>query len=249
MLSKNSIKLITSLRKKKYRQKYNKFVAEGDKIVREVLSIKRNKIHSIYATADWITENDELLTPFRSKCHSITERELKGISSLNTPNQVLILLDLPEEIPFEQLEGRSLVLDRIQDPGNLGTMIRIADWFGMDRIICSPDCADHFQHKVVQSSMGAFLRVPIFVKDLHDLLDQFPEIESYGLVLGGNDIFKTKVSETGFIFIGNESQGIQESIQDRLDFKLEIPAQQAGTESLNAAIAAGIACAVISNSK
>ncbi|MEO1438137.1 MAG: RNA methyltransferase [Bacteroidota bacterium] len=212
-----------------------------------MLSLDVNKIHSIYATENWLDENHGQLNAIRSSCHAVDEKALKSVSNLSTPNQVLAVLHLPEGVPLKQASGKSLVLDRIQDPGNLGTMLRIADWFGLDRVICSPDCADHFQPKVIQSSMGAFLRIPVYVLPLNDLLNQFESIPSYGLVLGGEDIFSTKLGDDCFIVIGNESSGIQKGIIQQLDHQIEIPANRSGTESLNAAIAAGIACAVLMN--
>ncbi|MEM6723938.1 MAG: TrmH family RNA methyltransferase [Bacteroidota bacterium] len=213
-----------------------------------MLSLDSNKIHSIYATESWLAENHGQLHAISSICHAVDEKGLKTISNLSTPNQVLAVLHLPEGPRLEAASGKSLVLDRIQDPGNLGTILRIADWFGLDRVICSSDCADHFQPKVIQASMGAFLRIPVYVSPLDELFDQFESIPTYGLVLGGENIFSTKLGTDSFIVIGNESSGIQGGLINKLHHRIEIPANRQGTESLNAAIAAGIACAVLMQS-
>ncbi|HMN90068.1 MAG TPA: RNA methyltransferase [Saprospiraceae bacterium] len=247
-LSKQHIQFVRSLQLKKFRQKYNNFVVEGDKMVREILQQQHIRMASLYALPEWLDANALLLTYCNVPMHPISPAELHKISGLSTPNQVLAVADIPEPptITSLALEGFSLYLDQIQDPGNLGTLLRIADWFGLRYVFCSPGCVDVYNPKVVQASMGAILRVPCLERNLPELTAAFPTLPICGAVLDGDNLFRTTLPQHGLIVIGNESRGIAEDTAALLTNRLTIPApQHAGAESLNAAVAAGIIIAVL----
>jgi TrmH family RNA methyltransferase len=243
-LSKNTIKWIHALRQKKYRQKYNKFIVEGDKMAMEILRQRRWEVDRIYALASWVRTNASVLTLYQERLNVITEAELKKISTLKTPNQVLAVVTIDEEfLSTEQWSaGKSLYLDGIQDPGNMGTILRIADWFGLTAVFCSEDCADLYNPKVVQSSMGAFLRAPVRRIELARLLEQAPGLPVIGAVLEGKNAFGSKLPECGLLVIGSEGKGISPANEALLTHRLTIPGG-GGAESLNAGVACGILCA------
>lgn len=255
MLSKAKLKYLNSLKSKKFRQKYNNFVAEGDKIAVEILeNIPSNigesqiKVEAIFALPQWLERNANLIRPFREITTEIDEATLKKISNFQTPNQVYIVL---QQIDF-QLNNHiiendlTLLLDGIQDPGNLGTILRIADWFGIKNVICSTTSVDIYNPKTIQSSMGAFLRVPTFRYDLIEFCRNFSELPVYGAVLGGKNLFQSEISKKALIVIGNEGNGISDEMLEKLTHQIEIPSN-GGAESLNAAIATGIICAAFRN--
>lgn len=232
MLTNNETKLINSLVKKKFRQKYNNFIVEGVKIIDEALKSDL-KIHKIFTT-DATFGGDPVLTEL------ISERELKKISQLVQPNTALALCEIPNENPI-QTEGLILVLDDIRDPGNLGTIIRLADWFGIHQIVCSQETVDVYNPKVIQSSMGSFLRVQLNYTDLEKFFQTYP-YPVLGTFMEGKNIYKFRFPENAALILGNESNGISEKLHDHITEKISIPRrgnlQQ--TESLNVAMAAGI---------
>jgi len=243
MLSKSTVKYINSLKQKKFRQRYCKFTAEGDKIVNEILENSNINIERVFAISNWIEQNPKL-----AEIHQVEEvtlNELKKISSLKTPNQILVVLDtLNHKVITKTVsQSLSLVLDNIQDPGNLGTIIRIADWFGIPYVFCSKGCVDVYNSKVVQSSMGSFLRTKVIYTDIEALFAEYSEIPKYGAILGGQNIFKTELTQNGFIVIGNESRGVSSEVKKMLTHHLEIPSY-GKAESLNASVATGIICAI-----
>jgi TrmH family RNA methyltransferase len=249
-ISKNSIKFIKSLGIKKFRQKYNKFTVEGDKMLREILMQKDLHIESLYATDSWIQTHKPENKIQQDRIFKITLTELDRISSLKTPNQVLAVIETPEYLVDSSLleNDLSLYLDDIQDPGNLGTILRIADWFGIPQVICSPGTVEVFNSKVIQSSMGAFLRIKTPVISLNDILKQNDNLPVYGAVLDGENIFTIEKIKNGIIVIGNEGKGISEQNSELLTKKISIPAtSSSGAESLNAAVATGIICAIVRN--
>lgn len=249
-LSKNQIKYIKSLQSKKFRQKYDNFILEGDKIAREILQQGILEIEAFYALPLWLEANRLLLQPHRDSIHAINEPELKSISSLTTPNQVLIVAKIPKPTfePEKVREHLTLYLDGIQDPGNMGTILRIADWFGLPTVFCSKHCVDVYSPKVVQASMGALLRVKVFEIELPQLQMQLPDQPILGAVLEGEDIFKATLPPAGILVVGNEGNGISEATETLLTHRISIPAPaQSGAESLNAAIATGIIVAVLKN--
>lgn len=238
MLSKAQIKYIQSLQHKKYRQKSGQFIAEGDKIVPELVSGGMT-VREVYATAAWIEEHDELLksgVPFIE----VDAQTLKQMSALSTPNQALALVDIPYAEPLVFKNTVSLALETIQDPGNMGTLIRIADWFGIKQLIVTRDCVDVYNPKTIQSTMGSIARVNIVEADLLPLL-QGAGIASYAATLHGTDITKYTKLDEGIILIGNESKGLSDDVIAACTHKITIP-RLGGAESLNAGVAAGIIC-------
>jgi len=249
-LSKSRIKFIKSLQIKKFRQRYNKFVLEGDKMARELLRSPDQVIDSIYALPRWIDAVNGHLPLPGEKLFVITENELSRISGMKSPNQVLIVAELPQQtwLETEVRKGISLYLDDIQDPGNLGAILRVADWFGLTHVFCSPNCVDLFNPKVIQSAMGAFLRVRSPVITLFGLRQYFPDLPIIGADMEGENLFQAPVIQTGLIVIGNEGGGISPQARHLLQRTVSIPrAANSQAESLNAAVAAGIICAVLKN--
>ncbi len=249
MLSKATIKYINSLQLKKFRQQYNKFTAEGHKIVIEVLKNAEIIPDKIFCTKEWAEDNRSLLKKYAAKVVIVTYNELKKISALQTPNHVLVVLSRFNHEPNQTIvqNDLSLVLETIQDPGNFGTILRTADWFGIQHIFCSRDCVDLYNSKVIQASMGAFLRVKVIYDDLSSIIEKNENIPVYGAMLGGQNLFKMKIAPKGLIVIGNEGKGISKKTEELLTHQIEIPSN-GKTESLNAAIATAIICAVFRNS-
>jgi RNA methyltransferase, TrmH family len=238
MLVKSKLKYIQTLGQKKFRQEERIFIAEGPKIVAELLQARKQAVTEIYAVKEWIEENTELLK--QVNCTEITEQELERISQLSTPNKVIALVQQFEEPAGIVTKDRvTLVLDAVQDPGNLGTIIRIADWFGITQIVCSEDSADVYNPKVVQATMGSIARVNVAYMDLEEWLGAQEDISIYAAMLGGMDITEMKRINEGIIVIGNESKGISQGLLKMADTKITIP-KKGNAESLNAAIATGI---------
>ena len=238
MLSQSKIKILNALQQKKYRQKYHKFVVEGEKSVDELLKQNRLVCLELFATANYIEKNKKKL--LETTVFEVTEAELKKISSLKTPNEALAVVALPNEsLDFSFAEQKNcFYLDRLQDPGNVGTVLRIADWFGMPAVYVSKGTVDCFSPKVVQASMGAFLRIPII-----EVLDGvLPDLPLCGAVMDGTPLFSLENKpQTGLIFLGNEGQGLSSDLEKKLTHRLTIPrGANGGAESLNAGVAAGI---------
>lgn len=238
MLVKQKIKDIQSLGQKKHRDATGAFIAEGPKLAAELLQAAPSSIREIYALADWISENKHL--PEHISVSEITEQELEKISQLATPNKVLLVLDqFATNAPSHLKDRITLVLDTIQDPGNMGTIIRLADWFGIAQIVCSADSADIYNPKVVQSTMGSIARVNVYYTELSDWLPQQKDVRIYAASLAGQDIISLKKIKEGILVIGNESNGISPEIMELANVKITIP-RKGNAESLNAAIATGI---------
>jgi TrmH family RNA methyltransferase len=237
MISKSQIKYIQSLGQKKYRDEESLFIAEGPKLVKELLQNKNAQLRQLYALNDWIDENEELLSGIDGV--KINETELERISQLKTPNQVIAIFKKFETKPPLVKAKIALVLDAIQDPGNVGTVIRIADWFGVSDIICSFDCADLYNPKVVQATMGSMARVNVLYTDLPAWLKQQNKVDIYAAMLEGQDVTKMDPLKEGLIIIGNESRGIHKDLLESVDQKITIP-RKGSAESLNVAVAAGI---------
>lgn len=247
-LSKNEIKFVQSLRLKKFRQKYDNFTVEGEKIAGEVLRQRRFQVERVYAVSEWL-EKAALLSGRSGPSpalHEVSEAELSKISSLSTPNQVLLVLRPPQPASLRALEQNepALYLDDLQDPGNLGAVLRIADWFGIPTVFCSPGSVDVFNPKVIQASMGAFLRVQSAEIALEELIAANPGTPVMGAVLDGDNMFETALPRNGIMIIGNESKGISATARQRLTHRIAIPRHEdGGAESLNAAVATGILAA------
>ncbi len=248
MLSNNQLKHIRSLGVKKYRQEHGQFLVEGDKMVAELLGQQRIKVSSIFALSAWMDKNARFLNPFADRVHVVTEAELDKISALTTPNQVLAVAHLPEDPCEETLASTDLCfyLDGIQDPGNMGSILRIADWFGFPAVYCSPDCTDVYSPKVVQASMGAIFRVQSWELPLEALLSKLPDLPVAGAVLDGENVHQADLPKHGLLVIGNEGRGISTEVSKLLTHRLSIPRHAAGrAESLNASVAAGILAALL----
>lgn len=249
-LSNNQLKYLKSLHLRKFRQKYHNFIVEGTKMASEVLSAGQLEVEGIFALPGWIEANDDLLQSGIGQIVSITPEDLRKISLLSTPNQVLLVVRQPDiRLDFQAMAGGlSLYLEDIRDPGNLGTILRVADWFGIPWVFCSPNSVEVYNPKVIQSSMGAFLRVNCMEVEFEFLATNVPGLPVFGTVLDGSSIFSSDLSDRGIVVIGNESQGISEAVQQQLTHRISIPAgKQGGAESLNAAVAAGIVCSVFND--
>lgn len=242
MLSKNQIKELQALHLKKFRDEKQLFIAEGVKTVNEVLANCPDSIQMIYALKEFNQQHEGLILKQKIKWIEVTESELQKISLQNSPNQVLaVCAYLPEnEIKFDFKTHFSFYLDEVRDPGNFGTIVRLADWYGITDLFCSINSCDIYNPKVIQSTMGAFLRVKVHYVDLEDLIQQKVILSIYGALLHGEIIYRQKLN-TGLILIGNEANGIQEKNLKFITHQLTIPsAGQSQTESLNAAMAASI---------
>jgi TrmH family RNA methyltransferase len=232
MLSKKEIKDIQSLLHKKFRDESGLFVAEGPKIVSELVELIPERIVKIYATAHWAQNNNN------EKVQIISDAELKRLSALQAPNQVLAIIRQASTQKLNVLKGFCLYLDAIQDPGNLGTIVRIADWFGVQNIVCSAGCADVYNTKVVQSSMASIARVAVYY-DVEDNWLQNRREPIYAATLQGKPLQQFQKQSTGILIIGNESAGISEAKLALATERVTIP-KKGGAESLNAAVATGI---------
>jgi TrmH family RNA methyltransferase len=238
MLVKSKVKYIQSLGQKKFRQQERVFLAEGPKLVNELLTEHSDSVLEIFAVNKWAEENAHAGN--KTAVSEISEAELEKISQLSTPNQVLALVkQFKSDKPVAEKEKFMLVLDGIQDPGNMGSIIRIADWFGIQHIVCSEDCADRYNTKVVQSTMGSIGRVNIYYTSLVEWLAEQKDILIYAAMLEGQDITKMKMPDGGVIVIGNESKGISGEVLKLCNLSITIP-QKGKAESLNAAVATGI---------
>lgn len=233
MITKKEIKYIQSLYHKKNRDEERLFIAEGPRIIKELLESDYD-VKQLYATAQWVNDNKE-----HADAVEINEDELRKISQLQTPNQVLAVVakKTTSAAPVLQ-QSLTLVLDGIQDPGNMGTIIRIADWFGITQIVAAPDSADVYNSKVIQATMGSFLRVDIWYKDLISFLEN-ASVNVYGALLNGQDVRTVKANNGGILVIGNESKGISKELLPYIQHPVTIP-RTGHAESLNAAVATGI---------
>jgi len=233
MITKKEIKYIQSLYHKKNRDEERLFIAEGPKIIKELLQSDYSLRH-LFATAQWIKENKE-----HANVIEISEDELQKISQLQTPNQVVAVAVKKDMITEPVLhQSVTLVLDGIQDPGNMGTIIRIADWFGITQIVAAPDSADVYNSKVIQATMGSFLRVNVWYKALDSFLATAP-VNVYGALLNGQDVRTVNMNKEGILVVGNESKGIGKTLLPYIKYAVTIP-RLGSAESLNAAVATGI---------
>jgi TrmH family RNA methyltransferase len=236
MIVKSKVKYINSLGDKKLRDADKVFIAEGPKIINELLGEKLMEPREIFALKDWIQQNENPALPVTE----IDDIMLERLSFLSTPNQVVGLFSIPEHSPVSLKNKVSIIADGIQDPGNLGTIVRCADWFGVQQVICSKDSADIYNPKAVQSTMGSIARVKVYYEDLHALLVKNKnEIKVYAATLNGTDIKKVKPLSEGVLIIGNESKGITNSLLSLVDEKITIT-RRGKAESLNAAVATGV---------
>lgn len=240
MLSKSHIKYIQSLHHKKFRDEEGAFIAEGAKVVMELLSSSKFICKQLIALPQWIDENESAIKKYyKDEITAAKDFELEKISALTTPNHVLAVFEKAKEEVIIVKKKITLMLDTIQDPGNLGTIIRIADWFGVSSIVCSVNSADVYNPKVVQSTMGSIARVNIIYTDLKEWLLKNRQVKIFAAALKGEYINTIKNIDEAIIIIGNESKGISDELLQIADKKITIP-KIGEAESLNAAVATGI---------
>ena len=241
MLPKSRIKYIQSLAQKKSRQEAGEFVVEGPKLLEEILASAPAQINAVYALPSWVEAHKSLLKDLPAGILTeIDDTELERISQLSTPNQVLALASIPEAAPLPaEVHEPILVLDTIQDPGNFGTMVRTADWFGIRHLVCSPESADAFGPKVVQSSMGSILRVQVHYLELWPWIHTLGNLPIYATMLDGENLYDLPPMQEGLILVGNESRGLAPGLAQLATRRVTIP-KIGGAESLNASVAAGI---------
>ncbi|WP_298554780.1 RNA methyltransferase [uncultured Algibacter sp.] len=231
MLSKSQIKLITSLKQKKYRHQHGFFVVEGVKTIKELLQ-SNLELNKLYTTESFnINAKDEVI---------ISEMDLKRISFLTTPNKALAVFKIPEPKPIDN-SGLVIVLDSIRDPGNLGTIIRLCDWFGVKELVCSTETVDCYNPKVIQATMGSITRVNISYIDLISFL-KTSKLPVFGAFMEGENVFKKKLPKKGILVMGNEANGVSKDVEAVITEKISIPrfGTLQATESLNVATATAI---------
>ena len=230
MLSRNQIKFINSLHQKKFRDQHKLFIAEGFKTISEFLDSNIH-LHELYTIQSLNSDAKQIF---------ITENELKKISALKTPNTALGIFNIPDPKPVDTSK-LIVALDAVRDPGNLGTIIRLCDWFGIGDLVCSNNTVDCYNPKVVQATMGSLARVNISYLDLENFL-KGQTLTKYGTFMDGDNVFETKLSDNGILIMGNEANGISEAIEILTDCRLTIPryGEVQETESLNVATATAI---------
>ena len=247
MVSKNTIKLIKSLALKKNRLKQNLFLVEGDKNVSEVLA-SNFCVENLLATSKFLDDNKALIKKAKLVTEA-TQQEIELASLLKNPQNSIAICTLPKskEIPNNFKTDFCIYLDDIQDPGNLGTIIRICDWFGMNQLFCSPKTADLFNPKVIQASMGSFCRIEVFYTPFETVAklaknENFPIL---GAFLEGENLYKQKLPKKAIVVVGNEGNGISKEVKNKIEQKIKIPefSQNAtSAESLNVSVATAIIC-------
>jgi TrmH family RNA methyltransferase len=252
MISNTKSKLLRSLRHKKYRDQHRLFLVEGEKMVRELIeygSESRFPIEELFATPEWADQHHKLLEHRKLDVIETSPAEIKKVSNLVTPQAVIALVSIPSQrFQMETLLNTPvLAFESIRDPGNLGTIIRTADWFGIRHLVCSPDSTDLYNPKVVQSTMGAITRVQVHYQDLETLLrSQVIKAKTLiGTFMEGENIYESSLRPDPLILFGNESQGLSGNIRSLLHYKIGIPSfspEGRGSESLNVASAVAVVC-------
>jgi TrmH family RNA methyltransferase len=246
MISIQTIKRIKSLQQKKFREEEKCFVAETPKIVEEILNSNAYSVEIVYGLKAWIDTNWKRFA--RHTLEEVSSKELERISGLQTPNQVLAVLKKPDISPDLEtiFSDTCLMLDDIRDPGNLGTILRIADWFGIKHVLCSDESVEYTNPKCIQASMGSFLRVSVHYGSLARFLsDKKTDTPIYGSFMEGENIYQTELNPKACIVIGNEAHGISKSLEPLITKKIHIPSfsnESNHAESLNASIATAIFC-------
>ncbi len=255
MINRNQVKMILSLQKRKVREEHSLFVIEGDKLVREYI-LAGNRVKLLAGKPEWIDGESGRVTEGADETVTVSYDELRRISSLRTPHNVLAVAPmLKSEYSDNLLAGRlTPVLEYVQDPGNLGTIIRIAAWFGMGNIVCSPDCVDFYNPKVIQATMGAFMHVTVWYRPLDAFLGKAVSdgIPVYGATMDGRSVYESDLGSEGIILFGNESRGISDGLLSYVTRRITIPGPGhplAGIESLNVSMAAAIICSEFARRK
>jgi len=247
MLSKQTVKFTKSLQNKKFRRLYKQFIIEGEKPVLEVLAADLS-IHKLLVTARFQNKYADVLKRHAEIIEIAGDNELHDIGTLQTNDAAIAICDMKEQVlPADLSKEWSIVLDNINDPGNLGTIIRIADWYGISSIICSEDTADLYNPKVINASKGSFLRVQVYYTNLPAFLKE-QQVPVYGADLQGANIHKISFSEAGMLVMGNEAHGISEEVKKYIRHTLTIP-RFGQAESLNVGIATAICCDRIRSSQ
>jgi RNA methyltransferase, TrmH family len=239
MLVSTQAKYIQSLGHKKFRDADGVFVAEGPKIVLELIHSDNCRLVQCFATADWFRSNEMNLKGKENLLVEVNEKELERISTLVTPHQVLGIFTKPVFINKPTKNNMVLLLDTIQDPGNFGTILRTADWFGIRMVVASMDSADAFNQKVVQSAMGSLIRVEMLYTDLEKYIRANPHLPVFASSLDGEDLSDDLETTNGMLLLGNESRGISQPLENLATKRIRIP-RYGNAESLNVAVAAGI---------
>lgn len=251
MITKAQIQFIRSLEHKRVRDETGCFLAEGDKLVREALGLPKRspfQVRTIYGVAKWLDSNLPDQEDPNTEIISVSERELERLSLQKAPNQVLAVIshDILSSPGFNFSEDLLIGLDQVQDPGNMGTIIRLADWFGLGGIIASWDSADFYSPKVVQSSMGSIFRIKVMTADLFEFIGSLPAaFPVYGTDLDGQNLYLADIKPNGLILLGNESKGLRNGLAGLTSVNLRIPDFSPGNpkpESLNVSMAAAIVC-------
>lgn len=252
MISRNRIKYLRSLRTKKFRNEYRQFIAEGDKIVGDILRDHTHRIRQLIATSEWLSERHPKPDGRADEILEADARDMAQITTLETPPAALVVMDIPELSPDMQAISRSwsLALDTIQDPGNLGTIIRTADWFGITHILCNEGCADCYNPKVVQASMGALFHLRVHYTDLSGIMKDLlsdPSFGIYGTFTGGLPVYDVIGAQKGLLLFGNESRGISTELLPYITARITIPPgrqEDPRVDSLNVAAAVAVVCSV-----
>ncbi|HEY5368756.1 MAG TPA: RNA methyltransferase [Hanamia sp.] len=241
MLSKKIVKYIQSLSHKKFRDESGVFIAEGPKNISEFLLSKNLECKLICAESDWLSENQSLLAEMaKEDIFEADEQQLRSISTQKSPNKVVGVFNKKVVVENPDLSGKiSIMLDYLQDPGNMGTIIRIADWFAIENIICSNHTVDCYNPKVVQSTVGSLARVNILYTDLNSFILKNKSINLYATTLHGTSIFELPKIKEGIILIGNEAKGVLGGLIEMSSNQITIP-RYGHAESLNAAVATAI---------
>jgi len=241
MISRNKQKLIKSLQIKKYRKLHQMFLVEGAINVKELLE-SDFKIEHLFVTPLFFEENASLIKSTLVTFEYADEKELTEAGTLESNNAALAVVKMKEEQPLKVNKGEFvLLLDEVRDPGNLGTLIRIADWYGISKIICSEQCAEHYNPKVISATKGSFIRVNMYYCDLKNYLEELniSGVKVFGAFLNGENIHKVSFPDTGAILLGNEASGINKELEDFVTNKVTIP-RFGGAESLNVAVASAV---------
>ncbi|MEN8228992.1 MAG: RNA methyltransferase [Bacteroidota bacterium] len=258
MITSSQIKLIRSLQQKKFRDKHMLYVMEGEKLVEELTGGRagsEHRIHKLFANGEWIGRNKPVLSGSGIEAVETEPSAMKKVSKLVTPSQVLALVHIPDTGLNEKELAVSPVLafESIRDPGNLGTIIRTADWFGIGQVICTPDSADVYNPKVVQASMGAITRVRVSYADITKILENaiIQGRAVYGTFLDGDNIYQMSLDKNPVILFGNESRGLSDRYDPYISQRLSIPSfsrKRAGSESLNVASSVAVICSELTRS-
>jgi len=259
MISSSRSKLLRSLQHKKYRDRHQLFVVEGEKMVGELTEQDPGhgfEVREIYATPEWIRDPSRQMLSSGIDVVEATREEIQKVSTLVSPQAVIALVSKPKIPPGieELIHHTVLAFESIRDPGNLGTIVRTADWFGIKHIICSPDSTDIFNPKVIQATMGAFTRVKVYYSNLSEWLDSsgMEQKAVYGTYLEGENIYETSLHAAPVILFGNESRGLSDKLVSRAQRLISIPSfseKGKGSESLNVASSVAVVCSEIKRRK